>query len=63
MGTLANREDPDEMRRHAAFHQRLHYLRRLKQPSGTEIYHNFKDSAFDPLKYTMASPYLYLLYQ
>ena len=33
MGTLANSDDPDEMLHHAAFHQGLHCLLRLKQPS------------------------------
>ena len=32
------------------FHQGLHCLLRLKQPSGTEIHHNL-DSTCDPLKY------------
>ena len=36
MGTLANSEDPDEKQHNAAFHQGLHCLLRLKQPSGTE---------------------------
>ena len=35
MGTLANSEAPDEMQHNAAFHQDLHCLLRLKQPSGT----------------------------
>ena len=39
-GTLANSDDPDEMQDNAAFHQGLHYLLRLKQPSGTDILHN-----------------------
>ena len=36
-GTLTNSEDqdPDEMQHDAAFHQDLHCLLRLKQPSGT----------------------------
>ena len=38
MGTLANSEDPFEMQHNAAFHQGLHRLLRLKQPSGTEIH-------------------------
>ena len=42
MGTLANSEDPDEMQHNAAFHQGLHYLLRLKQPLGIEIYHNLE---------------------
>ena len=37
MGTLAKSEEPDETQHCAAFHQRLHCLLRLKQPSGTEI--------------------------
>ena len=36
MGTLANSEDSDEMQHNAAFHPGLHFLLRLKQPSGTE---------------------------
>ena len=40
MGTLANSEDPDEMQHNSAFHQGLHHLLRLKQPSGTEIHTN-----------------------
>ena len=39
MGTLANSDDPDEMQHNAAFHQGLHCLLRLKQPSGTEMHH------------------------
>ena len=35
MGTLTKSEDPDEMQHNAAFHQGLHCLLRLKQPSGT----------------------------
>ena len=37
MHTLTNSEDPDDS---AAFHQGLHCLLRLKQPSGTEILDN-----------------------
>ena len=37
---MVNIEDPDEMQHYAAFHQGLHCLLRLKQPSGTEIHHN-----------------------
>ena len=58
MGTLANGEDPDEMQHNAAFHQGLHCLLRLKQPSGTELHHNFENSTCEPLKYTMDSPIL-----
>ena len=58
MGTLENSEDPDEMQHNAAFHQGLHCLLRLKQPSGTEIHHNLKISTCDPLKYKMGNPIL-----
>ena len=34
MGTLTNSEEPDEMQHNAAFHQGLHCLLGLKQPSG-----------------------------
>ena len=56
MGTLANTEDQDEMQHNAAFHQGLHCLLRLKQPSGPGIHHNFEKSACDPLKFTMGIP-------
>ena len=36
MGTLTDSEDSDEMQQNAAFHQDLHCLLRLKQPSMTE---------------------------
>ena len=49
MGTLTNSEDPDEMQHHAAFHQDLHCLLRLKQLSRTEIHHNLGTSTCDPL--------------
>ena len=56
MGTMANSEDPDEMQHHAAFHQGLHCLLRLKQPSGTEIHHNIENfTSCHPLKYKMGS--------
>ena len=55
MGALANSEDPDEMQHKAAFHQGLHCLLILKQPSGTEIHNNLENSTQDPLKYTMDS--------
>ena len=54
---MENSEDPDEMQHNAAFHQGLHCLLRLKQPSLTEN-HNLENSIFDPLKYTMGSPIL-----
>ena len=57
MGTLTNSEDPDEMQ-HTAFHQGLHRLLGLKQPSGTEIHHNLDNSTCDHLKYTMGNPIL-----
>ena len=38
-GYFANRENPDEMQHNAAFHQCLHCLQRLKQPSGIDIHH------------------------
>ena len=41
------------MQHHTAFHQGLHCLVRLKQPSGTEIHHNLENSTCDSLKYTM----------
>ena len=55
MGTFANNEDSDKMQHYAAFHQGLHCLLRLKQPSGTEIHHNFENSTCDHLKYTIGS--------
>ena len=42
MGTLAKSEDPDEMQHNSAFHPGLHCLLILKQPSETEVHHNFK---------------------
>ena len=47
-GTLANSEDPDEMQHHAAFHQVLHCLLRLKHPSGTEVHHNLENPTCYP---------------
>ena len=58
MGTLANREDSDEMQHNVAFHQGLNCWLGLKQASGTEIYHNLENSTFDPFKYIMGSPIL-----
>ena len=58
MGTLANSEDPNEMQHNAAFHQDLHCLIRLKQPSGAEISDNLENCNCDPLKYIMDSPIL-----
>ena len=40
MGIFAKSEDPDEMQHRAEFHQGLHCLLRLKQPSRTEIHNN-----------------------
>ena len=48
MGTFANSEDPDEMQHDAAFHQGLHSLLCLKQPSGMESHHNSENSSVDP---------------
>ena len=53
MGTLANSEDQDEMQPNAAFHQGLHCLLILIQPSGTEMQHNLENSTSDPFNYTM----------
>ena len=61
MGTLLSSEDPDEIQHNAAFHQCLHCLLGLRQPSRTEMYHNLENSTCDPLKYTVGSPIL--LYQ
>ena len=58
MGTLANSEGPDEMQHNAAFHQGLHCLLRLKQPSGTEVHHILENSMCDTLNYKMGSPIL-----
>ena len=49
MGTLANIEYPDEMQ-HGVFHQGMHCLVRLIQPSGTEAHHNLEKSTCIPLK-------------
>ena len=43
MCNLANSEDPDEMQHNAAFHQSLHCLLGLQQPSWTEKHHNLKN--------------------
>ena len=61
MGILANCEYPDEMQHNAAFHQDLHCLLRLKQPSGTEIHHGVETSTCDPLKYKMDNSILIML--
>ena len=37
MSTFTNSEDPDEMQHHAAFHQGLHCLLRLKRSSVKKI--------------------------
>ena len=57
--TLANSEDPGEMQHIAAFHQGLHCLLRLEQPSGTEKHYNLECSIFDPIKRTMDNPILH----
>ena len=43
------------MQHNAAFHQGLHCLLMLKQPSGKEIHYSLENFACDPLKYTMGS--------
>ena len=59
---MANSEDPDEMQLIAAFHQGLHCLLRLKQPSGSKIHSNLETTTTcDPSKYKWAIQYL--LYQ
>ena len=50
MGTLANSDDPDEMQHYAAFHQGLHCLLILKQPSRRDIHHDLENSTCDPHK-------------
>ena len=60
MDTLANNENPDEIMHYAAFHQGVHCLPRLIQPSGTEIHYTLDNSTCDPLKYKMASPILFV---
>ena len=50
MGTLANSEDPDEMKHNAAFHQCLHCLLKIKQPSGTQIHYALEAFTCDPLE-------------
>ena len=46
------------MQHNAAFHQGLHFLLRLKQPSGTEIHHYLETFTYDPLKYKKGKPIL-----
>ena len=59
MDTLTISKDPGEMMQHnAVFHQSLHCLLRLKEPSGTEIHHYLEISTCDPLKYKMGNPIL-----
>ena len=55
---MANIEDPDEMQRNAVFHQGLHCLLRLKQPSGKAIHHNSENSTCNTFKYMMGNPIL-----
>ena len=61
MITLANSEDPDEMQHKAAFHQCLHCLLTLIQPSGTEMHHILETSTCDPFKHKMGHPILIVL--
>ena len=42
IGTLANSDDPCEIRNKAAFHQGLYFLLRLNNLNGTEIHHFMK---------------------
>ena len=58
MGTLANSEDPGEIQHNAAFHQGLHRLLRLNQPSRTEKQHNLENTTCGPLKYSTGSQLL-----
>ena len=46
LDTLAKSDDPDEIQQ--AFHQGLHCLLRLKQPSRTEKHQNLEKSTGDP---------------
>ena len=48
MGTLENSEDSHEMPHNTQFHQGLHCLLRLKQPTETEVHHNLKTSNCEP---------------
>ena len=58
MGTLANREDQDEMPHNVAFHQGLHCLTRQNQSSEKEIQYFFEIITRDPTVYTMDNPKL-----
>ena len=60
MGNLANSDNPDEMQHNAEFHQGIHCLLRLKQPSGTETHRNSDNFTCDPLQYTMGIPILFV---
>ena len=54
MHTLANSEDPDEMRHNVAFHQGLHYLLRQKTiVREIQFYLEIKtcDPLIDPIDY------------
>ena len=48
MGTIANGENQNEMQHYAAFHQSLHILLRLKQPSGTELRQSWENLTMTP---------------
>ena len=61
MCSLAYSEDPDEMQHNAVFHQGLHCLPRLKQPSGKCKHNSLKFFTFDPFKYKMGSPILIVI--
>ena len=47
-GTLANREDPDEMPRKVAFNQGLHWLLSSNQHLGIGIHHYLELLIYDP---------------
>ena len=61
MGTLTNNEGSDEMQHNDAFHQGLHCLIWLRQPSGTEIHYNLETSTCYPLKHKMGNHILIVL--
>ena len=56
--TLANSEDPVKKQHKAAFHQGLHCLLTIIQPSETEYIIIYKHPTCDPSKHKMVSPIL-----
>ena len=48
------------MQHNAAFTQGFHCLLRIQQPSGTETNYILESYTYDPLKYTMGSPKLFV---